>query len=90
MEILHLIDNIGDCKACFWYLLYVWIALSLYDQLQGLSLMVVDVGVVVVKFDGWSVGETNGWHSSQPSLNYDDDGVVTMVFWSVTKATIDS
>lgn len=33
---------------------------SLYDQLQGLSLMVADAGVVVVKFDGLSDGETDG------------------------------
>jgi hypothetical protein len=53
---------------------------SLYDQLQGLSLMVADVGVVVVKFDGLSVGAADGWHSSQPSLTCDDDGVATVDF----------
>jgi len=34
---------------------------SLYDQLQGLSLMDVDVGVVVVKFDSVRVSAVDGW-----------------------------
>jgi len=42
--------------------------------------MVTNVGVVVVKFDGLSVGEIDGWNSSQPSLPCDDDGVSTLDF----------
>jgi len=33
---------------------------NLYDQLKGLSLKVIDVEVVVVKFDGLRVGAANG------------------------------
>lgn len=51
---------------------------SLYDQLHGLSFMVSNVGVVVVKFGGLRFSATNRWHPSQPSLNCDYDGVATL------------
>lgn len=60
-----------------------------YDQLLDLSLTVADVGVVAVKLDGLSVGAIDRWHSNQPSLTCDDDGVVIVDLWSVSVATTD-
>lgn len=58
--------------------------------LQGLPLMVADVRLDVVKFNGLSVERVDGWHLSQPSLTCDDDGVVTVDCLSVVEAIVAS
>jgi len=90
MELLHLVDSIGDCQACLWYLMYLWMGFILYHQLRGPPLKVADVGVFMVKFDGFRVSAVNGWNSSQPSLTSDGDGVVIVDFWSIVEAIVAS
>lgn len=80
-------DVTRSSKLCLCSLVCVWIGFILYDQLQNLSLMVADDGVVVVKFYGLSIGVANGWHLIQPSWNC-DDGVMKIIFGSVAMTTV--
>eukprot|EP00253_Pinus_taeda_P001182 PITA_01182 len=67
--------KISEKDAASWNAMLAGYAMhGLYDQLQGLSLIVANVGVVVVKFDGLRASVADGWHQSQPSLNFYDDG----------------
>lgn len=50
--------------------------------------MVVDVEVTMVKFDGLSVGAVDGWDSSQPSFDCNDDGDTIVDLWSVSMAIV--
>jgi len=50
--------------------------------------MVTNVGGVLEKLDGLSVGAIYGWNSSQPSLTCDDYGVMKLLCWTIAVATV--